>query len=68
MRVHYFEIDTVGGVPVRSTPESYAVVRDAGGGRHYRLTRNEPVGVGRKGYFVVEVSDRRNGVYNTFGV
>lgn len=66
MRVHYFEIDTVGGVPVRSTPESYAVVRDAGG--HYRLTRNEPVGVGRKGYFVVEVSDRRNGVYNTFGV
>ena len=33
MRVHYFEIDTVGGVPVRSTPESYAVVRDAGGGR-----------------------------------
>ena len=66
MRVHYFEIDTVGGVPVRSTPESYAVVRDTGG--HYRLTRNEPVGVGRKGYFVVEVSDRRNGVYNTFGV
>lgn len=66
LRVHYFEIDTVGGVPVRSTPESYAVVRNAEG--HYRLTRNEPVGVGRKGYFVVEVSDRRNGVYNTFGV
>lgn len=66
LRIHYVEVDTLDGVPVRSPAESYAVVRDAGG--HYRLTRNEPVGVGRKGYFVVEVSDRRNGVYNTFGV
>ena len=66
MRVHYVEIDTLNGVPVRSAPESYAVVRDAGG--EYRLTRNEPVGTGRKGYFIVETSDRRNGVYNTFGI
>lgn len=66
LRVHYVEVDTLGGVPVRSLPESYAVVRDADG--RYRLTRSEPVGVGRKGYFIVEVSDRRNGVYNTFGV
>ena len=66
LRVHYVEVDTVGGVAVRSTPESYAVVRDAGGG--YRLTRSEAVGVGRKGYFIVEASDRRNGVYNTVGV
>ena len=33
-----------------------------------RLTREEPVGVGRKGYFVAEVTDRRNGVHNTFGI
>ena len=46
--------------------KSYAVVRSAGG--NYRLTREEPVGAGRKGYFVVEASDRRNGVGNTFGL
>ena len=51
---------------MHSRPESYAVVRSAGGS--YRLTREEPVGAGRKGYFVVEASDRRNGVGNTFGL
>ena len=62
MRIHYIEVDTVQGIPVHSRPESYAVVRSAGGS--YRLTREEPVGTGRKGYFVVEASDRRNGVGN----
>lgn len=66
LRLHYVEVDTVGGVPVRSPMASYGVVRDADG--RYRLTSNEPVGVGRRGYFIVETSDRRNGVYNTFGV
>ena len=66
MRLHYVEIDTLQGVPVRSRAESYAVVREAEG--RYRLTREEPVGVGRKGYFVAEVTDRRNGVNNTFGI
>lgn len=66
LRIHYVEVDTLGGVPVRSPAESYAVVRDADG--HYRLTRGEAVGVGRRGYFILETSDRRNGVYNTFGV
>lgn len=66
LRIHYVEVDTVGGVPVRSPMASYGVVRDADG--RYRLTRNEPVGVGRRGYFIVEASDRRNGVNNTFGI
>lgn len=66
MRLHYIEVDTVQGVPVHSRAESYAVVRETEG--HYRLTRDEPVPTGRKGYFVVEVTDRRNGVRNTFGV
>ena len=66
VRLHYVEVDTVQGIPVHSRPESYAVVRSAGG--NYRLTREEPVGAGRKGYFVVEASDRRNGVGNTFGL
>lgn len=66
MRVHYIEVDTVRGVPQHGHPQSYAVVRDADG--RYRLTREEPLPAGRSGYFVVEASDRRNGVHNTFGL
>lgn len=66
VRIHYVEIDTLDGVCVRSPLESYAVVRTAPG--RYRLTRREPVETGRKGYFVAEVTDRRNGVHNTFGI
>ena len=66
LRIHYVEVDTLGGVPVRGSLESYGVVRGTDG--RYRLTRGEPVGVGRRGYFILETSDRRNGVYNTFGV
>ena len=66
MRLHYIEVDTVQGVPVHSAPESYAVVRTAEG--RYRLTHDGPVGTDRKGYFVAEVTDRRNDVWNTFGV
>lgn len=66
VRLHYVEVDTVQGVCLRSAPESYAVVRTAEG--RYRLTREEPLPVGRKGYFVAEVTDRRNDVQNTFGV
>ena len=67
MKLHYVEIDTLDCGIVRRRPmESYAVVKSADGG--YRLTRQEPLPVGRKGYFVVEVTDRRNEVYNTFSV
>ena len=66
VRLHYVEVDTVQGVPVRSAPESYAVGRTAAG--RYALTHDGPVGVGRRGYFVAEVTDRRNDVWNTFGV
>ena len=66
MRLHYVEADTLQGVPVRSGMDSYAVVRQAEG--RYRLTREEPVAVGRRGYFIAEVTDRRNGVNNTFGI
>lgn len=66
MRIHYVEIDSVAGVCHHAAEESYAVVRGADG--RYRLTREGPIPVGRKGYFVAEVTDRRNGVNNTFGV
>ncbi len=67
MKLHYVEIDTLAnGIPMRSAYESYDVIRSASGG--YRLTRNEPLPVGRKGYFIAEVTDRRNGVQNVFAV
>lgn len=66
LKLHYVEVDTLQGIPRHAARESYGVVRDAAGG--YRLTRNEPLPVAAKGYFVVEVSDRRNDVHNTFGI
>lgn len=67
MKLHYVEIDTLAnGIPMRSERASYDVVRSASGG--YRLTRQEPLPVGRKGYFIAEVTDRRNGVQNVFAV
>lgn len=66
-KIHYIEIDTLpGGLCIRRNPESYTAVRNHEG--MYRLTREEPVGTGRKGYFVVETTDRRNGVHNRFGL
>lgn len=68
MRIHYVEVDTVPGdrICLRSAPRSQAVVRTTDG--RYRLTHDEPVETGRKGYFIAEVTDRRNGVHNTFGI
>lgn len=66
LRVHYVEVDTLQGIPVHGPEASYSVVRDADG--RYRLTREEPVPTGPRGYFIAEVTDRRNGVGNTFGV
>jgi len=66
LRIHYIEIDSVRGVCLQAPRASYGVVRGADG--RYRLNRREPVETGRKGYFVAEVTDRRNGVGNTFGI
>lgn len=67
VQLHYVEIDTLrNGIPMRSERATYEVVRTASGS--YRLTRNEPLPVGRKGYFIAEVTDRRNGVQNIFAV
>ncbi len=66
MRLHYVEVDSLGSVPVHSRPRSYDVVR-SGEGR-YALRQTQPVAVGRRGYFIVECSDRKDEVYNTFGV
>ena len=67
LRVHYVEVDTLPtGVVCRSKMRSRDVLRYASGG--YRLVGGDTLAVGRKGYFIVEVSDRRNGVNNRFGI
>lgn len=66
MKVHYIEVDTIQGVPVHSRPKSYAVHK--ADNTTYRLAQQSPIKVGRNGYFVVETSDRKNDVANTYGV
>ncbi|MBR3775655.1 MAG: M23 family metallopeptidase [Alistipes sp.] len=66
MKVHYIEVDTVRGVPVHSHPATYAVHK--ADNTTYRTAQQSPIKVGRKGYFVVETSDRKNDVANTYGV
>ena len=65
VRLHYIEVDTLHGVPVNAPRKSYEVHSRAGGG--YALA-DSVVNVGRNGYFVVEVTDRKNDVQNRFGV
>ena len=66
MKVHYVEVDTVRGVPCHSKLATYTVNKaDA---NTYRTTQKSPIKVGRKGYFIVETSDRKNDVANTYGV
>ena len=66
LRLHYVEVDTLQGVPVRTPLMSYGVVRKSEG--VYQLTRQDLLPVGPCGYFIAEVSDRRNDVYNRFGI
>ena len=66
MKVHYIEVDTVRGVPCHSKLATYAVHKaDA---NTYRTAQKSPIKVGRKGYFIIETSDRKNDVANTYGV
>ena len=66
MRLHYVEVDSLGDVPVHSRPRTFDVVRRSEG--DYALRQTQPVAVGRRGYFIVECSDRKDEVHNTFGI
>lgn len=65
-RLHYIEVDTLSGVPVESRKRSFDVKKTAGG--EYALAADSIVKVGRNGFFVIEVSDRKNDVQNRFGI
>ena len=66
MKLHYFEVDTVGGVPHHSKPATYTIYKSDN--NTYRTKQTSPIKVGRKGYFVVETSDRKDDCANTYGV
>lgn len=66
VRLHYIEVDTLDGIPVPAAPQSYETVK--GDLAAYRLAQEGPLVAGRNGYFVVEATDRRNDVNNTFGI
>lgn len=66
MRLHYIEIDSLGDVPVYGRRQSCDLARDDSGTYHLRQT--QPLAVGRRGYFLLECSDRKDDVYNTFGI
>ncbi len=66
MQLHYIEVDTLQGIPHHATKRTYTP-RKLGEGR-YALHTDGAIEVGRNGYFVLEATDRRDGVWNSFGV
>lgn len=65
VRMHYIEVDSVRGVPQHSKPQIFAAIKVD---KHtYKLSATKPIEVGPNGYFVLETTDRKNAVSNTFG-
>lgn len=65
-RLHYVEVDTVRGVPIHSPLRTYEIEKTEN--KTYRAKQREPIEVGRNGYFIIEASDRKDDVSNTFGI
>ncbi len=64
-RLHYIEVDTLQGIARTAKRRTYNAKRV---GSEYQIAGGKPISVGRKGYFVVEASDRKNDVSNTFAI
>ncbi len=64
LRLHYVGIDSVSGVAVERVRRTYELKRNENG----TYAPIEWVRIGKLGYFVVEVCDRRNDVSNRFGI
>ena len=63
LRLHYIAIDTLRRAATEQLAWSRTPIRTE---RGYELRGEMPVG--KCGYFVIETRDRRNGVYNRFGI
>lgn len=66
VNLYYIETDTVGIVPVYSKPRLLGL--KSASGNEYVLNGVETIDVGPRGYFVIEVTDRKNDSYNTMGI
>lgn len=64
--LHYVALDTLQGVPCHGPLRTFELETVSKG--HYRLKQSEPLKVDRVGYFVLEASDRKEEVQNTFGL
>ncbi len=65
MKLHYVETDTLQGVVRTAKRKAFDLVSN---GAHYGIAGGGKLPIGRSGYFVLEASDRRNDVTNTFGL
>ena len=61
--LYYVHVDTVAGVPLHAAPRKISLVAN---GNDYSVA--SPVAVFGSGYFIIETTDRKNDVNNTFGV
>lgn len=66
-RIHYMEVDSVGGVAYTSKMRTFQAKSTTTDEYELEVDNNEIV-VGRKGYFIVEASDRKDDVTNRFGL
>lgn len=65
--LYFVATDTVAGAPRHSKPRHIALQRTAEG--QYKAVGQKPVRLaGRNGHFVLDLTDRKDGVWNRFGV
>jgi hypothetical protein len=65
-KLYHVDVDTVSGVPIHSRARAYDVAPGEDG--RYSLVRTLPLRAGAVSYFVIEATDRKNDVTNTFGI
>lgn len=66
VKLYYVEVDSVRGVPVHARPRPVELVEKTPG--RYALKQEGALSVGGRGYFILETTDRKNDVSNTFGL
>ena len=66
VKLYYVEVDSVRGVPVHARHRPVELVEKTPG--RYALKQEGALSVGGRGYFILEATDRKNDVSNTFGL
>ncbi len=66
-KLHYVQVDSIDGVAYKSKPKTFTANNFAVGQYSLRVPNNT-IEIGRNGYFIVEASDKKDGVTNNFGL